>query len=278
MAVRTEDASPMSGVQAFAQELKAQREAGGLTQEQLAGRMGYSTSVIAKLETCRTHPSKQHADKADQALGTPGTFRRLRKVSVQQVYPAWFHRWPEAEEQAQTLRWYEPLLIPGLLQTEEYARAVLRGAQPDATDERIDEQVRARLQRQEVLLKDDPPHLWCVLDEGVVHRCIGGRDIMHEQLAHLVRMTKHSRTSVQVIPFEAGAHAGLLAHFAIAEVDGQRDTVYLETATVGQVIEMPPVIAQASVVFDTLRSLALPGSASLDLIMKVAETEWMTAD
>ena len=127
MAVRTEDASPMSGVQAFAQELKAQREAGGLTQEQLAGRMGYSTSVIAKLETCRTHPSKQHADKADQALGTPGTFRRLRKVSVQQVYPAWFHRWPEAEEQAQTLRWYEPLLIPGLLQTDDYARAVLRG-------------------------------------------------------------------------------------------------------------------------------------------------------
>ena len=83
---------------------------------------------------------------------------------------------------------------------------------------------------------------------------------------------------MQIIPFEAGAHAGLLAHFAIAEVDGQRDTVYLETATIGQVIEMPPVIAQASVVFDTLRSLALPGGASLDLIMKVAETEWMTAD
>ena len=111
---------------------------------------------------------------------------------------------------------------------------MLRGAQPDATDDRIDEQVRARLQRQEVLLKDDPPHLWCVADEGVVHRCIGGRDIMHEQLAHLTRMTKHSRTSVQVIPFGAGAHAGLLAHFAIAEVDGQRDTVHLETATVGR--------------------------------------------
>lgn len=278
MAARTEDASPMSGVQAFAAELKAQREATGLTQEHLAARMGYSTSVIAKLETCRTYPSKQHADKADQALGTPGTFRRLRKVSVQQVYPAWFHRWPEAEEQAQTLRWYEPLLIPGLLQSEAYARAVLRGAQPDATDERIEEQVSARMQRQEVLLKEDPPYLWCVLDEGVVHRCIGDRKIMQEQLTHLCQMTKHSRTSVQVIPFEAGAHAGLLAHFAIAEVNGQRDTVYLETATVGQVIEMPAIIAQASVVFDTLRSLALPGGASLDLIMKVAETEWMTAD
>ena len=109
MAVRTEDASPMSGVQAFAQELKAQREAGGLTQEQLAGRMGYGTSVIAKLETCRTHPSKQHADKADQALGTPGTFRRLRKVSVQQVYPAWFTAGPRPRNRlrpcAGTSRW-----------------------------------------------------------------------------------------------------------------------------------------------------------------------------
>ncbi len=213
MAVRTEDASPMSGVQAFAQELKAQREAGGLTQEQLAGRMGYSTSVIAKLETCRTHPSKQHADKADQALGTPGTFRRLRKVSVQQVYPAWFHRWPEAEEQAQTLRWYEPLLIPGLLQTDDYARAVLRGPSLTQLRREIAAQVSARIQRQEVLLKDDPPHLWCVVDEGVLHRCIGDRRIMHEQLAHLCPMTERSRISVQVIPFEAGAHAGLLGPF-----------------------------------------------------------------
>jgi transcriptional regulator with XRE-family HTH domain len=277
MAVRTEDASPMSGVQAFAQELKAQREASGLTQEQLADWMGYSTSVIAKLETCRTHPSKQHADKADHALGTPGTFRRLRKVSVQQVYPAWFHRWPEAEEQAQTLRWYEPLVIPGLLQTDNYARAVLRG-QPDATEEKVAAQVSARILRQEVLLKDDPPNLWCVVDEGVLHRCIGDRRIMHVQLAHLCHLAERSRISVQVIPAETGAHAGLLAHFAIAEVNGQRDTVYLETATVGQVIEMPAIIAQASVVFDTLRSLALPGGASLDLIMKVAETEWMTAD
>ena len=165
MAARTEDASPMSGVQAFAAELKAQREATGLTQEQLAGRMGYSPSVIAKLETCRTYPSKQHADQADQALGTPGTFRRLRKCRYSSL-PAWFHRWPEAAEQAQTLRWYEPLLIPGLLQSEGYARAVLRGAQPDATDERIDDQVSARMQRQEVLLKEDPPYLWCVWTKG----------------------------------------------------------------------------------------------------------------
>ena len=140
-------------------------------------------------------------------------------------------------------------------------------------------QVSARMQRQEVLLKEDPPYLWCVLDEGVVHRCIGDRKIMQEQLTHLCRMrqstpgpqcrSSHSRR---------GRTQVLLAHFAIAEVNGRRDTVYLETATVGQVIEMPAIIAQASVVFGRLRSLALPGGASLDLIMKVAETEWMTAD
>jgi hypothetical protein len=209
-------------------------------------------------------------------LGTPGTFRRLRKVSVQQVYPAWFHRWPEAEEQAQTLRWYEPLVIPGLLQTDDYARAVLRG-QPDATEEKSQRRSAHGYCARKCCLRTTRQTCG-VVDEGVLHRCIGDRGIRQEQLAHLCHMAERSRISVQVIPAETGAHAGLLAHFAIAEVNGQRDTVYLETATVGQVIEMPAIIAQASVVFDTLRSLALTGGASLDLIMKVAETEWMTAD
>jgi transcriptional regulator with XRE-family HTH domain len=272
---RPGDDSPITGAQAFAQELKAQREKAGLTQEQLAARMGYSASVIAKLETCRTYPSQQHADKADEAFGTPGTFRRLRKVQALHAYPSWFLRWPEAEAEAQTLRWYEPLLVPGLLQTEAYAAAIL-SVQPDVGPERVEQQVSARMQRQEVLAKDKPPHLWCVIDEGVLHRRIGGREVMQDQLGHLARMSERSRVCVQVIPFGVGAHAGLLGCFAIAETIGQRDTLYLETATVGQVIEIPAIIARAAVVFDTLRSQALPRAASADVIMKVAETRWST--
>jgi transcriptional regulator with XRE-family HTH domain len=113
---------PANGLEAFAQELKAQREAAGLTQEQLAKLMGYSGSVIAKLETCRTIPSPQHADRADEALRTPGTFARLRKTTINGAYEAWFRAFIDIESRATVLRWWEPLVVPGLLQTETYRR------------------------------------------------------------------------------------------------------------------------------------------------------------
>jgi transcriptional regulator with XRE-family HTH domain len=107
-------------VQAFALELRAQREAGGLTQEQLARLMGYSTSVIAKLETCRTIPSPQHAGQADSALGTPGTFRRMRQAMINGAYEPWVRAFLDMEERATVLRNWESLVVPGLLQTEAH--------------------------------------------------------------------------------------------------------------------------------------------------------------
>jgi transcriptional regulator with XRE-family HTH domain len=112
--------------EAFAQELKAQREVAGLTQEQVAKLMGYSPSVIAKLETCRTIPSPQHAAQADEALRTPGTFRRLRQAMINGAYEPWVRALLEMEERATVLRNWESLVVPGLLQTETYARAMIR--------------------------------------------------------------------------------------------------------------------------------------------------------
>jgi transcriptional regulator with XRE-family HTH domain len=119
------DDGPANGLQAFARELRAQREAGGLTQEQLAKLMGYSASVIAKLETCRTIPSPQHGAQADEALRTPGTFRRLRQAMINGTYEPWVRAYLEMEQRATVLRWWESLVVPGLLQTEAYARGVL---------------------------------------------------------------------------------------------------------------------------------------------------------
>jgi Domain of unknown function (DUF5753)/Helix-turn-helix domain len=119
-AKRRDDDGPVTGVQAFAAELRAQREAAGLTQAQLAALMGYSEPVIAKLETCWTIPSPQHAAQAD---GTPGTFRRLRQTMLNGSYESWIPALLEMEERATVLRNWEPLVVPGLLQTEDYARA-----------------------------------------------------------------------------------------------------------------------------------------------------------
>jgi hypothetical protein len=181
-------------------------------------------------------------------------------------FPSWFQPFVAYEAAAKSLRWYEPLLVPGLLQVESYAREVLRGVQADASDEEIEQQVQARLERREILSRENPPHLWAVIDEGVLRRRIGTAKTMLDQLWHL-----QPKVSLQVIPFGAGARSGLLGHFVIADPDERSSVVYLETAIAGQVVEAPSVMSQAGLTFDTLRSEALPRQASRDLIMKIVD-------
>jgi hypothetical protein len=149
------------------------------------------------------------------------------------------------------------LLVPGLLQTERYARAILRGAQADATDDEIDQQVAARLERQAILSNANPPHLWVVIDEGVLHRRIGDAKTMLDQLWHVARAADRPKVSVQVVPFDAGERTGLLGAFTIAGLDSG-DRLYLETATTGQLAEAPSAVREADLIFDTLRSEAPP--------------------
>ncbi|MGO8726840.1 MAG: DUF5753 domain-containing protein [Streptosporangiaceae bacterium] len=125
--------------------------------------------------------------------------------------------------------------LPGLLQTEEYARAIL-SARPDGNLDDLDEQVAARLARQAILDRTGAPQLWCILDEGVLHRAIGGSKVMRSHLYHLAEVAEHPKTTIQVIR-SGGTHAGLLAHFVIADLDGKPPVVYLETAAEGQVTD-----------------------------------------
>jgi hypothetical protein len=181
----------------------------------------------------------------------------------------WFAKWADIEAEAVALRWYEPLIVPGLLQTEDYARAIL-SLRPGGNEEDLDAQVAARLARQAVL---DRAQLWCVLDEGVLRREIGGAKVMQAQLDRLAGLAGHPRVTIQVVPGSFG-HAGLLGGFVIAELDGRPPMVYLETAAEGQVTDSPSVAAHVALRFDKIRSEALPWGASRDLIRKVAEELW----
>jgi len=168
-----------------------------------------------------------------------------------------------------TLRTYQPLLVPGLLQTEDYARAIL-AVRPDREQDDLDEQVAARLARQTIL---ERAYLWCVLDEGVLRRDIGGSKVMHAQLERLAASAEYPRVTIQVIP-GAIAHAGLLGGFVVADLDGKPPMIYLETAAEGQVTDSPSVVGHVALRFDRLRAEALPWGASRDLIRKVAEDKW----
>jgi transcriptional regulator with XRE-family HTH domain len=259
----------------FGAELRRARAAAGLSQEQLGQRIGYSAALVGKVETGERAPSRDFAKRCDQALpSADGLFARLHALTQRWDggYPSWFAEWVEAERRAESVCYWQPLLVPGLAQTADYARALFE-AWRQAEGEELEQLVTGRMDRQSIFDRPDPPSLWVIVDEGVLRRCIGSAKIMHDQLAHLGAMADRPKVTVQVVPAEAGAHVGLLGGFAIASVDGA-GIVYIESPDQGQTTQTPSVVATVSATFDTLRAEALPRVTSRDLIKRVAEEQW----
>lgn len=264
---------PPPALVAFAEELRAHRTQAGMSRDELAAKVSYSPSLIAMIETGRRSPSKKLAELLDVVFTLPGTFARLEKRLRDVPFPASFRPFVPHEAEATSLRSYENSLIPGLFQTEAYARAVL-STRPNTSEDEIEELVAARLQRQDVLSRDAPPLIWSLIDEAALHREVDGPEIMYVQLVHLGDLSRRPSTTIQVVPYSAGPHSGLLGAFVIAELDDSPPIAYLETAAEGETIEDPSVLARLALTFDNLRSKALPDVASRDLIMKVAEERW----
>ena len=265
--------SDVSALALFSAELRRARAAGRLTQEQLADKVGYSPSLVAHVETGSRAPSLDFARRCDEALGSGGLLARLQPLARSAAYPAWFRDWVEIEREATALRWFEPLLIPGLLQTEEYARAVLAAAHPASPEAEVERLVSARMDRQAILDAAEPPLLWVILDEGVLTRPVGGPAVMRAQLDRLIEAARRPRIVLQVVPFGTGAHPGLDGRFAIASFGGAPDVVYLDNALAGQVVEGPAELARAAFLYDILKAEALSPGASIQLARKAIE-QW----
>ncbi|MGW4426470.1 DUF5753 domain-containing protein [Streptosporangium sp. NPDC004631] len=148
---------------------------------------------------------------------------------------------------------------------------MLMGGRPGDSPERIEEMVAARIERQAILERGDPPALWIVLDEGVLHRAIGGSEIMQSQIAQLIKLGKHPKITIQIVPKETAAHPGLAGAFVIAGFRNGLDTVYLETAANGHIVQRREDVEAVTYVFDALRAEALPQRASLELIARMVE-------
>jgi transcriptional regulator with XRE-family HTH domain len=267
--------APANRWQSFADEMRAQREAAGLTQEELAKLMGYSASVIAKLETCRVIPSPDHADKADEALRTPGTFRRMRTTILNGAYESWVRALIDMEERATVLRSVQPLVVPGLLQTEEYAREIIRSARPGDSDAEVDQLVAGRMARQSIWERETPPPpmVPVILGEAVIRQRVGDAGLMRDQLSRLVEAASHPRISVQVMPFSAAAHPAMLGPFVVASFENGPDAAYLDNALDGQITERRKQVARLSLLYETLAREALSPRESVELIMRRVE-EW----
>ena len=274
------DLDPGSSPAAFlGAELRRARVAAGMSQEQFSRSLGFDRTVITKAETGERPPSPEVAAAIDEAFPhLDGLFSRLTLLArpANGRYPEWFREWVDAEQQATALRTWQPILVPGLLQARDYARALFHAWQPAATVDELDALVGARVERQAILDRADPPELLAVLDEAVLHRKVGSAKIMGDQLTHLGEMSCRPAVTIQIVPAEVGTHAGLLGGFFVGSFDDTPVIVYAETAVEGITIDKPTLVSKAAQAFERLRSEALPRSASRDLIRRVAEQRWTT--
>jgi transcriptional regulator with XRE-family HTH domain len=263
----------------FAKELKRYRDKRGWTQEALGKRIGYSGVQISHIENGSAIPTSKFADGLDREAfpELDGMWAALLEEAEDshETYRAWFREVVEAERHASVIRWFEPLLVPGLLQTENYMREVFNAWLPVNGHGNTDSDVSARLARQAIFTQETPPSFGAVIGEGVLYTPIGGPKVMHDQLLHLAEMSEHPRISIQVLPTEVGAHVGLLGAFAIfGFTDDAPGMVYMESPDQGMTSKRPASVARLSITYDTLRGDALKQRASRDTFKKVAEGTW----
>ena len=272
----------------FVDEMRAMRSKHGWSRAELAAQAQYSESLIAMVETYQRAPTQSLAKALDRAFqtpgftedapgrpGAPGTFGRLWLKLRTISFPESFRTFAEHEANATVLRSFEHSLVPGLLQTEDYARAVL-STKPGANEAETEADVAERLARQEILTRDEPPpRLYALLDEGILHRPVAPAPVMHDQLIRLVEMSRWPHITIQVVPYTAGGHSGLLGAFIIAELPAEQSIVFMEDVSGGRIAEDAAGVTDVGLRFEALRSEALPKAASRDLIAKVAKEQWM---
>ena len=256
----------------FRDELRRARSRAGLTQEELASKISFSPALVAAIETGRRLPSADFSSQCDDVFGADGQFGRMQARLLDEAGPSWLREWGAIESEAVVLRWWEPLLIPGLFQSCEYASGLLR-AMPGATEDETGQRVSKRLDRQAILDRGRPPMLFVVLDEGALRREIGGSEVMKAQLGCLLEVAARPKVSLQVVPASVGAHPGLSGPFVIASFQSAPDVAYLDTALAGQLVERQQNVTELTMLFDTVRGAALPCAASAELIREVM-TSW----
>ncbi|WP_214412459.1 helix-turn-helix domain-containing protein [Sphaerisporangium fuscum] len=259
----------------FAYEVRRHRLAAKLTQKQLARRIGFSTSAVAMVETNRFRPSERFAEQCDQVFALDGVLAGLHADAwpPPPPVPAHFRDWAIEEQRATALRFWAPLLVPGILQTESYARQVLSRL-PGITGEELEVRVLARMQRQAILSRDSPPVVTALIDEGILHRPVGGALVMREQLEHLLEMARHPKVTVQIVPYSAEALSGLNGAYTIAEMRGNPYTVRVESQPSGRTVTDRGTIADLVNCFDAVRADAYPQHLSCQLIEEVVKQKW----
>lgn len=249
----------------FGADLRKYRYTAKLTQAQLADLIGYSKSRIGNVERGDENPTRELIELCENALGLEGSLLTHWPAISGDRMPEWYRQWPPIERKADQIISVAPLIVPGLAQTEEYARAIFTG-EPDATPQQVEEAVQARLERQTIFNRPTPPRYLAVVDEGILYRPVGDGSVTRRQLEHLITMAENNWFSVQLVPYEALCTAVLVGPVVLAQENGMPIAAYVESALHGRVIDKPDEIKRLVSRLECVRKTALPEYLSMQRI------------
>jgi transcriptional regulator with XRE-family HTH domain len=261
----------LNPLQRFGRDVREVRQARKLTQKHLANSTGYSDGYVSKVEsgTLLPRPSMKFAKGCDVAFGTGKLFTGMLERIEEGDHPSWFVPYLNLEKKATRILDYSATLVKGILQTEDYARAIFRSylSQEDAED--IDGKTAARLRRREIFEREKPPLLWSIMHESCLRTVVGSAEIMAGQLAYLLEAATSPYITLQVMPFTAGAPAASTRPFTVLRFESSPAVLYTETRVGGRMYDSAQTVEAAVDDYDLLRAHALSPDASLDLIKTV---------
>jgi transcriptional regulator with XRE-family HTH domain len=251
----------------LAYALRALRTVRGLSQDQLAKELYATRESIAAYETGRNRPDEDFCKGLDEFFGTGELFQGIWYHAQREHLREWLEAYLGHEIESSEIRTFEPLYIPGLLQTEGYIRAAWR------TSVTVEERIAQRLARRDILTRtDDPPHLFAVIDQAAILRPVGGPEVMKEQLLHLLTMSELPNVSIQVVELDCGWYFGLDGAIVVLTKPDAHRVGFVEAQLGGRLIEDPHEVARLGLVFAQIRGKALSEDASCALIRKTMET------
>jgi transcriptional regulator with XRE-family HTH domain len=261
-----------SAMSKFANQLRGWRAKRGWSQVELAVKLTYSNALVSQIEQEHKPPSAEFAAKCDEVFDTPATFADLQELVAREAWPSYFAPVVDSETRATQVHEWEQRVVPGLLQTEDYARSVIKAGLPRITPDELERRVAMRLERQGIFARETGrPMYWAVIHEGVLRHVIGSPEIMQAQLGRLIEGTDSPDILIQVLPYSASDHPGTDGPILVFDFAGAPSSGYTECKGGGMIVEQPEHVAGLVTSMNLIRAAALSPRESREYIARIRD-------